>query len=165
MWSESHKITMLKKLPGARAAPWPPRFGCPSYTIWRPSVQLKSLTMNFRVFLYIFFKKNSSLDLLGISFTFYIRLVSLCTSFHISSPYVHTSTKDPIHKDMECPIFLCYAAGSHLQVHFSLCSHSFKLGTLHCSLISDICQNDFKHVTIFMSIAWSFWYKIIKVLT
>ena len=56
--------------------------------------------------------------------------------------------KDPQQKDMKRPIFLCYAARSHLHVHFSLYSHSLKLGTLHCSLISDICQNDFKYVTL-----------------
>ena len=36
---------------------------------------------------------------------------------------------------------------------FPFHSHSFKLGTLHCSLINDICQKDFKYVTIFMSAA------------
>ena len=39
--------------PGTRAPPTP-RFGGPSYTIWRPSVQF---TMNFRALFYIFSKK------------------------------------------------------------------------------------------------------------
>ena len=63
------------------------------------------------------------------------------------------SVKNPLHKDMVHSIFLCYAARSHLHVPFSFYSHSFKLGTLHCSLFNDICQNDFKYVTIFISIA------------
>ena len=49
---------------------------------------------------------------------------------------------------MTRPIFLCYAARSPLRVPFSLYSHSFKLGTLHCSLIDDIYQNDHKYVTV-----------------
>ena len=52
-------------------------------------------------------------------------------------------TKDPVHKDMERSVFPCYAARSHLHVPFSLYSHSFKLGNLHCSLINVICQNYF----------------------
>ena len=54
---------------------------------------------------------------------------------------------------MTRPIYTRYAARSHLRVPSSLYSHSFKLGTLHCLLINDICRNDFKYVTIFMSIA------------
>ena len=57
---------------------------------------------------------------------------------------------------MTRPIFLCYAARSPLRVPFSLYSHSFKLGTLHCSLIDDIYQNDHKYVTVFTSEVLSF---------
>ena len=53
-------------------------------------------------------------------------------------------------------ISVWFAARSPLRVPFSLYSHSFKLGTLHCSLIDDIYQNDHKYVTVFTSEVLSF---------
>ena len=72
----------------------------PDPHIWRPKfIHFGGPVYNSRAkqlilgpFLYFFSKKFSSLASLGITFTFCIPLVSLCTSFHISSSYVHTST-------------------------------------------------------------------------
>ena len=70
------------------------------------------------------------------------------------SQNVSSNTKDPQQKDMKHPIFLCYAARSHLHVPFSLYSHSLQLGTLHCSVINDICQNDLRYVTVFFKVLY-----------
>ena len=61
-----------------------PRFGGPTYTVWRPHCQFKSKIMNFEALIFYFFKKFSSLASLSMNIIFFhILLVSLCSLFHL----------------------------------------------------------------------------------
>ena len=71
--------------------PWPPDLETPDIQFGGPVYNLRVKQWILGPFFHIFSKKISSLALLSITFTFHILLVSLCTSFHISSSYVHTS--------------------------------------------------------------------------
>ena len=76
--------------PGARPPPPTPRFGGPSYTVWRPHCKFKSKIMNFGALIFYFFKKFSSLASLGINIICFSHSYSL-TLLIISSSYVYTS--------------------------------------------------------------------------
>ena len=74
-------------VPGGLGPPTP-RFGGPSYTVWRPHCKFKSKIMNFGALILFFFKKFSSLTLLGMNLIFFSNSFGL-TLLIISSSYVY----------------------------------------------------------------------------
>ena len=74
--------------PWAPRPPLTPRFEGPSYTVWRPHCKFKSKIMNFGALIYYFFKKISSLALLGMNLIFFSNSSGL-TLLIISSSYVY----------------------------------------------------------------------------
>ena len=70
--------------PGGPGPPLTPRFGGPSYTVWRPHCKFKSKIINFGALFFIFSKNfPASLRSASTLYIFHILLVSLCSLFHL----------------------------------------------------------------------------------